>query len=93
LEIAAGSSNPPGPRGAAGGSNVGAYDAYGIPSITVPCGFSKEGLPVGLMICGSHFSESKVFALAAAYEKATSWHTKKPPLTPDTPVPALMTHL
>jgi aspartyl-tRNA(Asn)/glutamyl-tRNA(Gln) amidotransferase subunit A len=85
--------NPPAGAGGGGGSNVGAYDAYGIPSITVPCGFSKEGLPVGLMICGPHFSESKVFALASAYEKATSWHTKKPPLTPETPVPPLITHL
>ncbi len=74
-------------------SSVGAYDAYGIPSISIPCGFTKDGLPVGLMICGPHFSESKVFALAAAYEKATQWHTMKPPLTPDTPVPPLITHL
>jgi aspartyl-tRNA(Asn)/glutamyl-tRNA(Gln) amidotransferase subunit A len=79
--------------GGGGGSNVGAYNAYGIPSITVPCGFNKAGLPVGLMICGPHFSESKVFALASAYEKATSWHTKKPPIAPDTPVPELITHL
>jgi len=77
----------------AAGSNVGAYDAYGIPSITVPCGFSKEGLPVGLMICGPHFSESKVFALAHAYEQATAWHTRKPVLTPETSVPELITHL
>ena len=74
-------------------SSVGAYDAYGIPSISVPCGFTKDGLPVGLMICGPHFSESKVFALAAAYEKATQWHLKKPTLTPDTPVPTLITHI
>ena len=74
-------------------SSVGAYDAYGIPSISVPCGFTKDGLPVGLMICGPHFTESKVFALAAAYEKATEWHKMKPPLTPDMPVPPLITHL
>jgi aspartyl-tRNA(Asn)/glutamyl-tRNA(Gln) amidotransferase subunit A len=76
-----------------GGSNVGTYNAYGVPSLTIPCGFSKEGLPVGLMICGPHFSESRVFALANAYEKATPWHKQKPPLTPDTPVPPLITHL
>ena len=93
LQMAAGTASAAYPRGAGGGSSVGAYDAYGIPSITVPCGFSKEGLPIGLMICGPHFSESKVFALAAAYEQATSWHSKKPPLTPDTPVPALISHL
>ena len=55
--------------------------------------FSKEGLPVGLMICGPRFSESRVFALAYAYEQATQWHSKRPPLTPETEVPALITHL
>lgn len=96
LQMVAGGSGAAGgasSRNPIAGSNVGAYDAYGIPSITVPCGFSKEGLPVGLMICGPHFSESKVFALAHAYEKATAWHTKKPLLTPETPVPELITHL
>ncbi len=84
---------PPTTAGGGGGGNVGAYNAYGIPSLTVPCGFSKEGLPVGMMICGPHFSESRVFALAYAYEQATQWHTKRPPLTPETEVPALITHL
>jgi aspartyl-tRNA(Asn)/glutamyl-tRNA(Gln) amidotransferase subunit A len=81
-----------GPSGG-GISSVGAYDAYGIPSLSIPCGFTQDGLPVGLMICGPHFTESKIFALAAAYEKATQWHLKKPLLSPDTPVPPLITHL
>jgi aspartyl-tRNA(Asn)/glutamyl-tRNA(Gln) amidotransferase subunit A len=91
----AGGSGGGGAGGPGGGgiSSVGAYDAYGIPSLSIPCGFTQDGLPVGLMICGPHFSESKVFALAAAYEKATQWHLQKPPLTPDTPVPPLLTHL
>ncbi len=84
---------PPTGGGGGGGGNVGAYNAYGIPSLTIPCGFSKEGLPVGLMICGPRFSESRVFALAYAYEQATQWHTRRPPLTPETEVPALITHL
>lgn len=87
---------PGGGGGGAGGasiSSVGAYDAYGIPSLSIPCGFTQDGLPVGLMICGPHFTESKIFALAAAYEKATQWHLKKPSLTPDTPVTPLITHL
>ncbi len=89
------SATTPGAGGPGGGgiSSVGAYDAYGIPSLSIPCGFTQDGLPVGLMICGPHFTESKIFALAAAYEKATEWHLKKPPLTPDTPVPPLLTHL
>jgi aspartyl-tRNA(Asn)/glutamyl-tRNA(Gln) amidotransferase subunit A len=82
-----------GGTGGGGISSVGAYDAYGIPSISVPCGFTQDGLPVGLMICGPHFTESKVLAVAAAYQNATKWHTMHPPLTPDTPVPPLITHL
>jgi aspartyl-tRNA(Asn)/glutamyl-tRNA(Gln) amidotransferase subunit A len=69
--------------------NTGQFNAYGIPAISVPCGFSAAGLPVGLMIAGPRFSEARVLALAAAYERATEWHLRKPPLTPDTPVPAL----
>jgi aspartyl-tRNA(Asn)/glutamyl-tRNA(Gln) amidotransferase subunit A len=64
-----------------------AFDAYGIPAITVPCGFTKQGLPIGLMIAGPNFSEAKILALSHAYEQATSWHKQKPPLRPDMPVP------
>ena len=53
----------------------------------LPCGFSKTGLPIGLMIAGPRFSEGKVLALANAYEKATQWHTKRPTLSPDMEVP------
>jgi aspartyl-tRNA(Asn)/glutamyl-tRNA(Gln) amidotransferase subunit A len=70
-------------------SDCGYFNAYGLPAITVPCGFSQTGLPIGLMIAGPHFSESKVLALANAYQQATTWHKQKPPLTPDTPVPPL----
>ncbi len=69
--------------------NTGQFNVYGIPAISLPCGFTSGGLPVGLMIAGPRFSEGKVLALAHAYERATGWHTRKPPLTPDMPVPAL----
>jgi aspartyl-tRNA(Asn)/glutamyl-tRNA(Gln) amidotransferase subunit A len=69
--------------------NTGQFNAYGIPAISVPCGFTAAGLPVGLMIAGPRFSEARVLALANAYERATEWHTRKPPLTPDSAVPAL----
>jgi aspartyl-tRNA(Asn)/glutamyl-tRNA(Gln) amidotransferase subunit A len=69
--------------------NTGQFNVYGIPAISVPCGFTSSGLPVGLMIAGPRFSESKVLALASAYEKATEWHKRNPPLNPDMPVPAL----
>ncbi len=69
--------------------NTQPFNAYGIPTISVPCGFSKAGLPIGLMIAGPRFSEGRVLALAAAYERATDWHFKRPPLRPDTAVPPL----
>jgi aspartyl-tRNA(Asn)/glutamyl-tRNA(Gln) amidotransferase subunit A len=69
--------------------NTGQFNVYGIPAISVPCGFTSGGLPVGLMIAGPRFSEGRVLALAHAYERATAWHTRKPPLEPGTPVPPL----
>jgi aspartyl-tRNA(Asn)/glutamyl-tRNA(Gln) amidotransferase subunit A len=69
--------------GAVGGGlvNTAAFDIYGLPTISVPCGFSASGLPIGLQISGNHFSESTVFALAHAYEQATEWHKRRPALT------------
>jgi len=73
-----------------GCANTAPFDAYGIPAISLPCGYTKEGLPIGLMIAGPHFAEGKVLALAYAYQQATDWHKKKPPLSPATPVPAIV---
>jgi aspartyl-tRNA(Asn)/glutamyl-tRNA(Gln) amidotransferase subunit A len=70
-------------------SNCRPFDVWGIPAISIPCGFSKSGLPVGLMIAGPNFSEGKVLALAHAYEQATQWHLRKPALTPSTVVPPI----
>jgi aspartyl-tRNA(Asn)/glutamyl-tRNA(Gln) amidotransferase subunit A len=69
--------------------NTGQFNLYGIPAISVPCGFSSAGLPIGLMLAGPRFSEARVLALAHAYERATEWHSRKPQIAPDTPVPAL----
>ena len=69
--------------------NTGQFNMYGIPAISVPCGFTSGGLPVGLMIAGPRFSESRVLALASAFERASEWHSRKPPLQPGMPVPAL----
>ena len=57
-----------------------AFDLYGIPAISVPCGFTKEGLPIGLMIAGPHFSERAVLALSYRYQEATEWHKHVPSL-------------
>jgi len=69
--------------------NTGAFNVFGVPAISVPCGFTSTGLPVGLMIVGPRFSEGKVLALAHAFEQATDFHRKMPPIRPDTPVPPL----
>lgn len=55
------------------------FNILGLPAITVPCGFSREGLPIGLMISGRRFSEATLLALAAAYERSTPWHERRPP--------------
>ncbi len=73
-----------------GCNNTVAFDVYGVPALTLPCGFSKSGLPVGLMIAGPHFSEGKVLALAYAFQQATDWHNRRPDLTPETAVPAIV---
>src|SRR6185436_584307 len=68
------------PGGAGGIVNTGAFDIYGLPTISIPCGFSASGLPIGLQISGAHFAEPTVIALAYAYEQATEWHKKRPSL-------------
>jgi aspartyl-tRNA(Asn)/glutamyl-tRNA(Gln) amidotransferase subunit A len=55
----------------------------GIPAMSVPCGFSKEGLPIGLQIMGPQWGEPTVLRAAYAYEQATEWHKAKPPLSPE----------
>ena len=50
----------------------------GIPAISVPCGFTKKGLPVGLQILAKPFAEETLFRIAHAYEQSTPWHTMKP---------------
>jgi aspartyl-tRNA(Asn)/glutamyl-tRNA(Gln) amidotransferase subunit A len=70
------------PAGGAGGLiNTAAFDIYGLPTITVPCGFTAAGLPIGLQISGNHFAEPTVLALAHAYEQATEWHKRRPALS------------
>jgi aspartyl-tRNA(Asn)/glutamyl-tRNA(Gln) amidotransferase subunit A len=52
----------------------------GVPGISIPCGFTKAGLPVGLQIIGRHFDEENVLKVADAYERTTDWHTRRPAL-------------
>jgi aspartyl-tRNA(Asn)/glutamyl-tRNA(Gln) amidotransferase subunit A len=50
----------------------------GIPGMSVPCGFSKEGLPMGLQIMGKHFSEEVLLKTAYNFEQATEFHKRRP---------------
>lgn len=52
----------------------------GIPAISIPCGFTKDGLPVGLQILAKPFAEETILKAAYAYEQATPWHTMRPKL-------------
>ena len=52
----------------------------GIPGISIPCGFTAAGLPIGLQIQAAPFEEEKLLRVARMYERATDWHTRRPKL-------------
>jgi aspartyl-tRNA(Asn)/glutamyl-tRNA(Gln) amidotransferase subunit A len=53
----------------------------GVPAISLPCGFSKKGLPIGLQIIGRSCDEERIIRAAYAFEQNTDFHTKHPPLS------------
>lgn len=58
------------------------WNLSGFPAISVPCGFSSDppGLPIGLQVSAAPFRDALVLAVAHAYEQATDWHRRRPPL-------------
>ena len=56
------------------------FNLTGLPAMSVPCGFTKDGLPIGLQIVCGHWQEANVLRAGHAYEKATIWLEKKPEL-------------
>jgi aspartyl-tRNA(Asn)/glutamyl-tRNA(Gln) amidotransferase subunit A len=56
--------------------NTRPFNVWGLPAISVPCGFTQSGLPIGLQIAGPHWREDLVLQLAYAYEQATAWHKR-----------------
>ena len=56
------------------------YNITGSPAISVPCGFGADGLPVGLHLAGRNFEEGTALRAAYAYQQATEWHKRRPPL-------------
>jgi aspartyl-tRNA(Asn)/glutamyl-tRNA(Gln) amidotransferase subunit A len=61
--------------------NTSPFNVNGWPAISLPCGFTSKGLPMGLQIIGPNGGETVVFQLAYAYEQATEWHKRRPPLS------------
>src|SRR5204862_3945123 len=59
------------------------FNATHLPALSLPCGFSRDGLPIGLQIAGRPFDEATVLAVGHAYERATDWHARRPRLDYD----------
>jgi len=59
--------------------NTRPVNVWGLPAISVPCGFTEAGLPIGLQIIGPHWGETRILQWAHAYEQATAWHKRQPP--------------
>jgi len=55
-----------------------AVNIAGVPGISIPCGFSKEGLPIGVQLIGPNLSEELIFKVGHAYQQVTDWHLKNP---------------
>ena len=78
-ELIANAENPAEASGAESSvRNTYPFNVYGIPTISVPCGFSRSGLPIGLQISGPRLGEIDVLTLAHAYEQITAWHRRRP---------------
>jgi aspartyl-tRNA(Asn)/glutamyl-tRNA(Gln) amidotransferase subunit A len=56
------------------------FNLTGQPALSLPCGFTRSGLPIGLQLVGRPFDEAAMFRAGAAYEAATDWHTRRPPI-------------
>jgi aspartyl-tRNA(Asn)/glutamyl-tRNA(Gln) amidotransferase subunit A len=56
------------------------FSYVALPSVVVPCGFDPAGLPIGLQIVGNHFQEAALLQMGYAFEQATDYHKKRPPI-------------
>jgi aspartyl-tRNA(Asn)/glutamyl-tRNA(Gln) amidotransferase subunit A len=56
------------------------FNVTGLPDMSICCGFSSGGLPIGMQIVAPPFREDLVFQVASAYEGVTEWHKRNPPL-------------
>jgi len=60
--------------------NTRPFNVWGIPTISIPCGFTKDGLPIGLQLAAAPWRGVALLQAAQAYEQATDWHNKRPVL-------------
>jgi len=60
--------------------NLAPWNLYGLPAVSIPCGFTRDGLPVGLQLVGPAGHDATLLEAAEAYERATSWHARHPAL-------------
>jgi amidase len=56
------------------------FNFNGAPTLTLPCGLSDDGLPLSLQIVGKPLGEAPICRVGQAYERATTWHTLRPPV-------------
>jgi aspartyl-tRNA(Asn)/glutamyl-tRNA(Gln) amidotransferase subunit A len=61
-------------------TNMPPFNMTGLPALAVPCGFAANGLPLSLQIAGRPFDEATVLRVGHAYEQATDWHRRRPPV-------------
>jgi len=57
---------------------TGVFNLAGLPAISIPCGFTAGGLPIGLQLVGRWWEEATVLRVAHAYQQATDWHKRTP---------------
>ncbi len=85
ITIEEASNMSPAPAGELWLRNTRPFNAYGLPTTSIPCGFINAGLPIGLQIAGPRFGEGRVFRFAHAFEQATDWHKRAPRLSESEP--------
>jgi aspartyl-tRNA(Asn)/glutamyl-tRNA(Gln) amidotransferase subunit A len=65
--------------------NTRPFNYLGLPALSVPCGFGRHGMPVGMQLVGKPFGEARLLRVGHAFQEATDWHRRLPPLTSRSP--------
>ena len=63
------------------------FNLAGLPAVSFPGGFTRDGLPIGLQVVGKSFEESTVLRIAYAYQQLTDWHRREIPIPPPSSQP------